>query len=153
MNATWHALLVFVHVLGVVVWVGGMGFAHFVLRPSAVQTLQPPQRLPLMAAALGRFFRIVTMAVVAIVISGAWVLLSVGWASAPRAWHVMLGTGLVMAGVFAWIYGRLYPRLRDAVAASEWPQAAAALDRIRRLVLFNLVLGVVTIAVAVSARA
>ena len=42
------------HVMGVVVWVGGMFFAHMALRP-AVQSLAPPERLPLLAATLSRF--------------------------------------------------------------------------------------------------
>ena len=42
------------HLLGVVVWVGGMFFAHMALRPAA-QALPPPQRLPLLAATLTRF--------------------------------------------------------------------------------------------------
>ena len=40
-------LLLFLHLAGVIVWVGGMFFAYFCLRPAAVRVLQPPQRLPL----------------------------------------------------------------------------------------------------------
>jgi uncharacterized membrane protein len=36
-----------------------------------------------------------------------------------------------------------------AVAASDWPQAGAAMNAIRQLVLTNLLLGVLTVAVAV----
>jgi uncharacterized membrane protein len=153
-----QALLLFVHLLGVAVWVGGMVFAHFALRPAAVALLEPPRRLPLLAAALGRFFRIVAVAVVAIVASGLALMGQVGLAGlaglarAPAGWHVMLATGTVMAVVFAVIHGRLYPRLRRAVAETRWPDAAAALDGIRRLVLLNLGLGIFTIAAAVSVR-
>jgi len=153
MSGTLQALLLFIHLIGVVVWVGGMVFAHFVMRPAAVAQLQPPARLPLMAAALGRFFRIVAVAVVAIVASGLVLMGHVGFARAPVGWHVMLATGLVMAAVFAFIYGALYPRLRQAVAQAAWPVAAAALDRIRQLVLLNLWLGVFTVAAAASVRA
>jgi uncharacterized membrane protein len=153
MSGTVQALLLFVHVLGVVVWVGGMVFAHFVLRPAAVALLEPPARLPLLAAALSRFFRLVAVAVVAIVVSGLVLMGQVGFARAPVAWHVMLTVGTVMAAVFAFIYGVLYPRLRQAVAQAAWPVAAGALDRIRRLVLVNLWLGVFTVAAAVSVRA
>ncbi len=50
----YHALLL-LHLLAVVAWVGGMFFAHFCLRPAAVEVLEPPARLPLMLAALRRF--------------------------------------------------------------------------------------------------
>lgn len=153
MSPTLQALLLFVHLVGVVVWVGGMVFAHFVLRPTAVALLPPPARLPFMAAALGRFFRLVTVAVAAIVATGLALLLRVGFAQAPLAWHLMFGSGLVMAAVFAWIYAGCHPRLQRAVAAADWPAAAAALDPIRRLVSFNLGLGLATIAMAVSIRA
>lgn len=153
MPPTLQALLLFVHLVGVVIWVGGMVFAHFVLRPTAVERLPAPVRLPFMAAALGRFFRLVAMAVGAILASGLALLLRVGFAQAPLAWHLMFASGLVMAAVFTWIYAVQHPRLRQAVAAADGPAAAATLDRIRRLVVFNLGLGLLTIAVAVSIRA
>ena len=48
------ALLLFVHLIGIVFWVGGMAFAHFCLRP-ALPLLAPPERLRLMHAVLTRF--------------------------------------------------------------------------------------------------
>ena len=44
---TLYALLKTLHVLATVLWVGGMMFAHFFLRPAVAQ-LEPPQRLRLM---------------------------------------------------------------------------------------------------------
>ncbi|KAG1694742.1 Bifunctional purine biosynthesis protein PurH [Nymphon striatum] len=44
------------HVLAVVIWVGGMFFAHQALRPAAVSTLEPPLRLQLWVATFKRFF-------------------------------------------------------------------------------------------------
>ena len=38
---------VFLHLLGVLIWVGGMFFAYMALRPAAAQLLEPPQRLTL----------------------------------------------------------------------------------------------------------
>jgi uncharacterized membrane protein len=60
----------------------------------------------------------------------------------------MMGVGLVMAGIFAWVYGVLHPRLRRHSEAGAWPEAGAALNGIRRLVATNLALGLLTIAVA-----
>jgi len=147
-----HALLVFVHLTSAIVWLGGMVFAHFALRPAAMQVLEPPARLPLMAQALARFFRLVAIAVIAILVSGGWLLGRVGFAQAPLGWHVMLALGLVMAGVFAFIYTRLFPALVKAVAARQWPVAAGALNRIRQLVVVNMGLGFLAVAAAVAAR-
>ena len=89
-----HHFLLFIHLAGVVVWVGGMAFAHFCLRPAAL-ALPPAQRLGLWRAVLGRFFRIVWVAIAVIVVSGFAMLLEVGFAQAPRSWHVMAAIGLL----------------------------------------------------------
>jgi uncharacterized membrane protein len=149
-----HATLLFLHLAAAILWVGGMAFAHFCLRPAAVEVLQPPQRLPLMAKALGRFFPLVAAAVVVILVTGFALLLGSGEGlkGAPPGWHLMLSLGLVMSALFVMIYVRLNPALQRHVAAQEWPQAGAVLDRIRKLVTVNLALGVATVAAAASAR-
>lgn len=77
-----HYLLLFLHLLGVVVWVGGMAFAYLCLRP-ALGVLPPPQRLALMCAAMARFFRLVWAALACILVSGPAMLVEVGFRSAP----------------------------------------------------------------------
>ncbi len=42
-----YATLKTLHVLSIIVWIGGMVFAHFFLRPAFAQ-LKPPVRLRLM---------------------------------------------------------------------------------------------------------
>ena len=51
------------HILAAVVWVGGMFFAHQVLRPAA-GALDPGPRLMLWERVLGRFFPWVIAAIV-----------------------------------------------------------------------------------------
>ena len=112
---TLHHLMLFVHLAGVIVWVGGMSFAHFCLRPAALQ-LPPPQRLALWHGVLARFFPIVWLALAAIVGSGFAMLLAVGFAQAPLAWHAMAAVGLVMAAIFASIWFGPWKALQQAVA-------------------------------------
>jgi uncharacterized membrane protein len=147
-----HALSLFVHIMSAVVWLGGMIFAHTALRPAAVQVLEPPQRLPLLSATLGRFFKLVAVAVIAIVATGFFMIKPKAGAPVPIGWWVMAVLGLVMAVNFAVIGMRLYPRLRRHVAQGAWPDAARALDPIRALVHMNLWLGVGAVAAAVAAR-
>lgn len=142
-----HHFLLFIHLAGVVTWVGGMAFAHFCLRPAAL-ALPPAQRLGLWGAVLGRFFRIVWVAITVIVASGFAMLLEVGFAQAPRSWHVMAASGLLMAGVFASIWFGPWRTLQQAVAAEDWAQGAKAMNLIRVRVTFNLVLGTLTVALA-----
>jgi uncharacterized membrane protein len=142
-----HHFLLFAHLAGVIVWVGGMAFAHFCLRPAALP-LPPAQRLGLWSGVFGRFFPIVWLAIAVIVASGFAMLLEVGFAQAPRSWHLMAAVGLVMAGIFASIWFGPWRALQQAVAAESWAQGAQALNLIRQRVTINLVLGVLTVLLA-----
>lgn len=141
-------LLIFLHLAGVIVWVGGMFFAHVCLRPVAAEQLPPPQRLPLLTAVLGRFFKAVGLAIAAILGSGLVIMLSAGFAASPLHWHLMMALGLAMTVIFALIAGVFYPRLRAAVGQQDWPVGGAAMNRIRQLVMTNLLLGALTVGVA-----
>ena len=147
-----HRLLVLVHLSAAIVWLGGMFFAYFCLRPASGAVLEPPQRLTLWAAVLARFLSFTAVAVLAILASGAMLLSRTGLSQAPLGWHIMLSLGLVMSGVFAYVYLALYPKLREHCTSSAWPAAAGALNSIRRLVALNLVLGIGAVAAAMSAR-
>ncbi|AUN94794.1 CopD family protein [Pseudazoarcus pumilus] len=140
-------LTLFLHLLAVIVWVGGMAFAYLCLRPAATM-LPPAQRLPLWVATLERFFTLVWGAIVLILASGFGKLGAVGFANAPGAWHWMMLTGLVMVAVFVFLWFGPWRRLKAAVATEDWAGGALALGMIRRLVGFNLALGLVTVAIA-----
>lgn len=150
MNELW----LFLHLVAVVIWIGGMVFAHGCLRPAALATLAPPQRLPLMAAALGRFFGIVGVSLVLLWGSGVAMFAqrSLAGGRPPLSWSLMALIAAVMTAVFVLIVLRGYPRMKKALAEGALPAAAAALDDIRRLVVLNLVLGFLTIAVATLGR-
>jgi uncharacterized membrane protein len=64
----------------------------------------------------------------------------------------MQGIGLVMMLVFAHLYFAPWRRFRRAVDAADFPSAAKQLDQIRRIVAFNLVLGLVVVVVGASGR-
>lgn len=152
MPAIVHQTLLFLHLLGILVWVGGMFFAYFCLRPAAAQTLQPPERLPLWSATLQRFLRYAAAAVLLVLASGLVMFSRLGFGLAPAGWHLMFGLGLVMAALFGHVYFVLQPRLRAHCTASAWPAAAQALNAIRRVVAVNLALGLGVVVAAVSAR-
>jgi uncharacterized membrane protein len=140
------------HLLSVAVWVGGMFFAYLCLRPVAASQLDAPTRLRLWVGVFARFFPWVWLAVALILGSGLSMLLAVGMHDAPLHWHLMLGSGLVMMIIFFWVYSGPFPALRRAVDAQEWPAAGAQLAKIRRLVGFNVHLGLLTIAIATAGR-
>lgn len=148
-----HAVLLCLHLLAAALWVGGMAVMHFAVRPAAVQTLDPPQRLPFMAAALGRFFAWVSAAIGVLLASGlAMILLSGGFGAAHWSTHTMFAMGLVMMFIFGHIRFGPFVRLQRAVQAREWPKAAPQLNMIRRLVAANLLLGTLVFVLAIVAR-
>ena len=145
-------LLLLLHLLSAMAWIGGMFFAYFCLRPAAAAVLQPPLRLPLWTATFARFLPYTGFAVALLLASGLTMLLTVGFRNAPVGWNVMFALGLVMAAVFVIVYARLFPMLRARCTAAAWPAAGQTLNQIRQLVALNLVLGVCTVIAAVSVR-
>ena len=149
-----YALLKTVHVSSIILWLGGMIFTQFFLRP-ALATLAPPERLQLANAVLGRFFAAVLWAASLTLVSGVWMIGRVAKASVqsgasfsmPLTWTVMASLGVVMVALFGHIRFALYPRFGAAVAAADWAQAADRLARLRRWVWVNLVLGLCIIGV------
>lgn len=127
------------HLLAVVIWIGGMFFAHMALRPVAAAQLQPPARLPFMRAVLGKFSPWVWVCVLFILISGFWMIFSVygGFAGVALHVHIMTGLGLVMVLVYMYIYFVPYSRLAKLVRAEDWPAAGANLAKVRQLIGFN----------------
>ncbi|MCB1757036.1 MAG: CopD family protein [Gammaproteobacteria bacterium] len=148
------AFAVVIHLLSVVVWVGGMFFAWMVLRPAAAVQLEGPDRLRLWNAVFRRFFVWVWLAIALILLSGYWIIFAVfgGMAGVGLYVHVMQGIGLLMMLIFAHLYFAPYARLRKKVAAGDFPSAANELATIRRIVGINLLLGLLTVIIAAAGR-
>lgn len=136
-----YKIMLMLHTAAIVIWLGGMVFAHFCLRPAAIELLAIPQRIPLMHAALTRFFNIVAIAVVVVLVSGLTMMLMVGMKFAPFVWHIMFGLGVLMMAIFGHIRFGPYKRLSRCVAVADWPGAAKQLDQIRLLVVVNMGIG------------
>ena len=149
-----YATLKTVHVLSIILWIGGMVFAHFFLRPAVAQ-LEAPMRLRLMHDVLGRFFQAVLVASLLTLASGVWMLGRVakqvvqagGNFEMPLAWTVMAVLGVAMVAIFMHIRFALFRRLGRAVAASDGVAGSAALAQIRTWVSINLGLGVLVLLV------
>ena len=150
-----YASLKTIHLFSIVVWIGGMAFAHFFLRPAVAQ-LEAPVRLRLMHDVLGRFFQAVLVASLLTLASGVWMLGRVakqvvqsgGSFEMPLAWTIMAVLGIVMVAIFMHIRFVLFKRLGQAVAASDWSAGAAVMAQIRRWVSINLGTGFLVLLVS-----
>ena len=141
------------HTLSAVVWVGGMFFAHQVLRPAAT-VLAPGLRLTLWSRVLGRFFAWVFGAIVVLLLTGYIMVFGVyaGFAGVGLHIHLMQGIGILMILLFLHLYFAPWRRFRSAVARQDWAESGQQLGQIRTIVTINLVLGVIVVAVASSGR-
>ena len=146
------ALSLLLHVLGVVVWVGGMFFAYLALRPVAASVLEPPQRLTLWAGVFGKFFPWVWVSVALILLTGLHMLVKIGGMAAPHYAMAMLALGVVMMLIFAHVFFGPYKKLKRAVGEQNWKAGGAALAQIRMLIGINLIIGLATIAVVFLGR-
>lgn len=144
------SIAISVHVLFSVIWVGGMFFAHVCLRPVALAQLEPPARLQLWNGVFSRFFPIVWVAIISLLVSGLWIIFAVfgGMGKTPLYAHAMFGVGLIMIGIFSLIYFRHFAGLQAAVATADWPVGGQHLARIRHWVGINLMLGIAILMIA-----
>jgi uncharacterized membrane protein len=141
------------HVLGAVLWVGGMYFALVVLRPSVGQ-LEPEIRLALWHRVLTRFFPLVWLSIAVLLASGiAMVIFGFGGFAAVGLYiRVMAMVGVLSMAAFAYLYFAPWRTFSRAVNAADWATAEKSIDPVRFLVAVNLILGVVTVVVGAIGR-
>ena len=146
-------IAILLHILAVVIWVGGMFFAYMAMRPAAAQTLEPPQRLALWVATFTRFFPWVWLTVFTLLGSGFYLIARFGGFAVVGAHvHAMLAIGVLMILIFGHVYFAGFGRLKRGVAAQDWQAAGAALAKIRLLIGINLSLGIINIFVAILGK-
>ena len=131
------------HMLGAVIWVGGMFAAYMCLRPAA-GALETPQRLALWRRFFQKFFPWVWVSVLLLLVTGYWMMLTSfgGFARAPLYINLMQTLGLVMTALYLWLFHGPWLKFKRAVDAQAWPVAGAQLNRIRQIIMVNLPLGV-----------
>jgi len=141
------------HALSAIVWVGGMFFAHQVLRPAA-GALEPAPRLILWSRVLGRFFAWVFAAIVLLLLTGYAMVFGVyaGFGGIGLHIQLMQGIGILMMLLFLHLYFAPWRRFRTAVARQEWAEGGRQLGQIRTIVTINLVLGLIVVAIGSSGR-
>ncbi|HUC09031.1 MAG TPA: CopD family protein [Stellaceae bacterium] len=140
-----------IHILAAVIWVGGMFFAHQVLRPSAA-VLDPEARLTLWSRVFARFFPWVFTAIVVLLASGYGLVFVVygGFSTLPIYVNLMQGIGIGMILLFLHLYFAPWRRFHTAVARQDWVEGGRQLGQIRTIVTINLVLGLIVVAIGGS---
>jgi len=143
-----YAALKTVHLLSIIVWIGGMVFAQFFLRPAAA-ALEPSVRLPLLREVLRRFYDSITVLSLLALFTGLWMVGNVtkavvqggGDFSMPLDWKLMSVLGALMVLIFGHIRFVLFRRFAKAVDAKDWPAAGGVMKKTSFWMLVNLALG------------
>jgi len=148
-----NTIAIALHGLAATVWIGGMFFAYIVVRPS-LMLLEPHRRLNIWAGVFKRFFPWVWMSVLLLPLTGYWLVFAAfgGFGTSPVYVHFMHIVGLIMIALFIYLYFRPYVALKLAIDKEDWQAAGAALNRVRLMVLVNLVLGLVLLASVYAGR-
>lgn len=147
------AIPIALHQAAGLIWVGGMFFAHFALRPTLKEALEPQPRLRVALGVFTRFFPWVWGSIAVLWLSGLWVFFGVSGGKVGLHVHVMMGIALVMTLIFTLIYFIPFHRMQRGVAAADWPKAASAFGWIRGLMAVNLGLGLATVVIAAAGPA
>jgi uncharacterized membrane protein len=147
------AIALALHILGAVVWVGGMFAAYMCLRPAA-GALETPQRLRLWRGFFQKFFPFVWLSILLLLASGYWMAFMVfgGLGKLPLHVNLMQGIGWLMILLYAWLFHGPWLSLKRSVQAENWAGAGVSLTRIRKIVAVNLTLGLIVVMIGASGR-
>lgn len=141
------------HVLGVVIWIGGVAFVTLVLLPACAEEPEPSRALALFERLEHRFAPLARWSVALAGLSGLWLLHVTGAAwrfSGPLAQWWMYGMVGVWS-VFALMLYVLEPFvLRTRFAALAHAHPAATLARVQRLHRVLLLVSLVVLGGAVA---
>ena len=143
-SSTFWGVVLAIHLIAMAAWVGGMVYALVVVR-KALAVLDPAPRMQVHLITLRRFFLVVWHAVVLSILTGYAMIVFAYGGFAHLHWsiNVMNLLGLVMTGVFLFLFFGPYRKLRRAIRPG--PELLA---RVRTLVTVNLALGLAIIVVA-----
>jgi len=136
-------LVTAIHLLCVVLWVGGMAFLLLTLRPS-VSAIEPTARLVLQGAVYRRFFRTIWQVMPMAIVSGLLLLILL-YSHQKLPWEVMVMQtgGVLMAALF--IGTVLVPNKRFQAKLAAGTATAEDVAPIRRLIWLSLGIGAIVL--------
>ncbi|ANA14046.1 hypothetical protein [Acetobacter oryzifermentans] len=134
------SLVLTLHLVSIILWIGGGAYAVIILRPS-LRLLDATQRNSVHLQTLARFFKVLTHVIPTALITG-WLLIihEGGFANAPWTTNLMQLLGVIMAVLFVMMYTGPYQKARRSIR----PQPSV-FDSIRSRVLLIVALGVLAV--------
>ena len=144
-------ILIALHILGAVIWVGGMFFLYFALRP-AVLDMDLADRLVVWRKCLDNFFPWLWGAIAALLGSGYGLIIA--FPDDVEGIHVLImqGLGWIMILIFGHAYFSPYRRMREALDRGDTNDAERQIEKFRLTLVANLALGLITVVVGATGR-
>ena len=124
-------LVLFIHIVAVVVALGGSLFSTFALAPVLAEELEPPARLRVARRIVRRLGAIVLTSLAVLVVTGILNVLFIGGVSILLAVKLILV--IVVIGLALYQYGSLGVQIWRLSAAGPSPQVAKLQARFRRV--------------------
>ena len=148
------SVAIVLHLLSATIWVGGMFFAHMILRPNAAKLLDPPIRLDLWKNIFKQFFPWVWVAIIVLFTSGYWMAFKLYQSIQHFPYHIniMMGITILLTTIFIFLYFSPFSKLKIHLESSNIPEAAKQLAKIRQLMTTNLLLGLIVIIIGSGGR-
>ncbi|MES1932995.1 hypothetical protein T35B1_10311 [Salinisphaera shabanensis T35B1] len=146
------SVLIALHALAAVIWVGGLFFLVGILRPAA-SSVPLAERLPLLSTAMGRFFLWVWIAIIVLLVTGNTMIFMLGgMAGVPLYIHLMQALGWVMFLLFGHMFFSPWRRVRVALSAGALADALRAMNQLRFFAAINLAIGLLVVVIATGGR-
>jgi uncharacterized membrane protein len=135
------------HVIAVVIWIGGMFLGVVAVRPTLAQEGMPA-RARLFAGIVGRFLPWAWAAVVTLLLTGFYMVFTSfdgGLSGTPWFVRLMMGVGIFMMMLLGHASFVPYKRLKRAVASNDEALAAKSIRQMTLVMMVNLALGLIVI--------
>jgi uncharacterized membrane protein len=147
------AVAIALHILAVIIWLGGLFLLSVVLQPSA-RPLDSATALPLWHRVLSRFLVWGWAGVVLILTTGVTMVFLEfgGFANIPNIHRANMVVGIPAIVLYGYLYFAPWQRFRRAVSSNEAMAAERSIRRVRFLMATILALGLVASVVSAAAR-
>ncbi len=147
-------IIVFLHIISAVIWVGGMIAIRIAVHPSLQSIDEPKIKLGKTLQIVGRLFHLVIPFITLLILTAILMAVGLGFKHSPLypIVHVKEGIWTVMTLNFIYMYIKRH-RAQKLFNQGELAQAKAQVSKLPNLLLLiNIVLGVVAIYLGVVLR-
>ena len=147
------SLIIFLHVLSAIIWVGGMITMRFVIHYSMNNIIEPKIKIERTLDNLKRFFNLMIIFIFILLITAIIMILGLSFKGTPLYHFVLIKEGIwmIMTGVFIFIYIKRN-KAQKAYNLGDMLNAKSHLESISKHMPINIVLGLLGLYFGITLR-